>query len=178
LGTCIILVYKIGKLLYGKSTGLLAAALFALTPWHIVLSRSFLIDVQCLFFSLLYLLAGLLAIKKNSTKPFLLSGAIFGAAFLTKAFAVFMLIPLGLFYFYSGKINLKRIYLWICFFVPVLVFVFLWYQIVSSQGFFAFFNHDDFNFTISGVVPSMFFVINYLLGTLGVFFWLQVLCLF
>ncbi len=168
--TCIILVYKIGKLLYGKSTGLLAAALFALTPWHIVLSRSFLIDVQCLFFSLLYLLAGLLAIKKKSPKLFLLSGVIFGIAFLTKAFAVFMLIPLMLFYFYFGKINLKRVYLWICFFVPVIVFIFLWYQIISSQGFFAVFSHDDFNFTISRVVPSMFFVINYVLGTLGAFF--------
>jgi hypothetical protein len=167
---CIILVYKIGKLLYGKSTGLLASALFALTPWHIVLSRSFLIDVQCLFLSLLYLLAGLLAIKKNSTRLFLVSGVIFGAAFLTKAFAVFMLVPLVLFYFYSGKLNLKRLSLWIGFFVPVLVFVFLWYQIISSQGFFAVFSHDDFNFTFSGVVPSMFFVINYLLGILGVFF--------
>jgi 4-amino-4-deoxy-L-arabinose transferase-like glycosyltransferase len=50
---CIFLLYKIGRILYENQTGLFAAAIFALTPWHVVLSRSFLIDIQCLFFSLL-----------------------------------------------------------------------------------------------------------------------------
>ena len=67
---CVFLVYEIGKTLYGKRAGLLAAALFGLTPWHVVLSRSFLIDTQCLFFSLLYLLVGILAIRKGSLKLF------------------------------------------------------------------------------------------------------------
>jgi 4-amino-4-deoxy-L-arabinose transferase-like glycosyltransferase len=56
---CTVLVYKIGKVLYGKPTALFAAALFALTPWQITLSRNFLIDVQCLFFSLLCLFVGM-----------------------------------------------------------------------------------------------------------------------
>ena len=45
----IIALYKIGDVLYGKATGLAAVALFALSPWELVLSRAFLIDVQCLF---------------------------------------------------------------------------------------------------------------------------------
>jgi len=167
---CIFLLYEIGRVLYGKQTGLFAAAIFASTPWHIVLSRSFLIDVQCLFFSLLYLLVGIYATKKNSMKLLLLSGVLFGVAFLTKAFAVFMLVPLAIFYFYAGPRNLRRTFMGVVFFVPALILTYLWYEIISTRGFFAAFTHDDFNFHITGAAPSPFFVLNYLLGALGVFF--------
>ena len=79
LGSTII-IYKIGKELYGKPTGLFAAALFALSPWELVLSRSFLIDVQCLFFSLLCLYVGILAIRRGSVKLSMVSGIFFAAA--------------------------------------------------------------------------------------------------
>jgi 4-amino-4-deoxy-L-arabinose transferase-like glycosyltransferase len=167
---CIFLLYEIGRVLYGKRTGLFAAAIFASTPWHIVLSRSFLIDAQCLFFSLLYLLVGIYATKKNSAKLLLLSGVFFGIAFLTKAFAVFMLVPLAIYYFYAGQRNLWRTFMGVMFFVPTLIFTYLWYEIISTRGFFAAFTHDDFNFFITGATPSPFFVLNYLLGALGIFF--------
>jgi 4-amino-4-deoxy-L-arabinose transferase-like glycosyltransferase len=167
---CIFLLYEIGRVLYGKQTGLFAAALFASTPWHIVLSRSFLIDAQCLFFSLLYLLVGIYATKKNSAKLLLLSGVFFGVAFLTKAFAVFMLVPLAIFYLYAGQRNLWRTFIGALFFVPALIFTYLWYEIISTRGFFAAFTHDDFNFFITGAAPSPFFVVNYLLGALGILF--------
>jgi 4-amino-4-deoxy-L-arabinose transferase-like glycosyltransferase len=167
---CIFLLYEIGRVLYDKRTGLFAAAIFASTPWHIVLSRSFLIDAQCLFFSLLYLLVGIYATKKNSAKLLLLSGVFFGVAFLTKAFAVFMLLPLAIYYFYAGPRNLRRTFMGVTFFVPALIFTYLWYEVISTRGFFAAFTHDDFNFFISGAAPSPFFVVNYLLGALGMFF--------
>jgi 4-amino-4-deoxy-L-arabinose transferase-like glycosyltransferase len=53
---CTIVVYKLGKELYNETTGLFAAAFFALAPWELVLSRSFLIDVQCLLFNLVFVL--------------------------------------------------------------------------------------------------------------------------
>jgi len=165
---CILLLYEIGRVLYGKQTGLFAAAIFASTPWHIVLSRSFLIDAQCLFFSLLYLLVGIYATKRNSAKLLLLSGVFFGVAFLTKAFAVFMLVPLAIFYFYAGPRNLRRTFMGALFFVPALIFTYLWYEIISTRGFFVAFTHDDFHFFITGAAPSPFFVVNYLLGALGV----------
>ncbi|HDQ07010.1 MAG TPA: phospholipid carrier-dependent glycosyltransferase [Candidatus Bathyarchaeota archaeon] len=167
---CIVLLYEIGRVLYGARTGLFAAAIFASTPWHIMLSRSFLIDVQCLFFSLLYLLVGIYATKKNSMKLLLLSGVFFGAAFLTKAFAVFMLVPLAIFYFYAGPRNLWRTFMGVMFFVPALIFTYLWYEVISTRGFYAAFTHDDFHFFITGAAPSYFFVVNYLLGAVGVFF--------
>ena len=62
------LVYALGTLLYGRKTGLVASALFGLIPWHVYMSRIFLIDNQCLFWSLLFLVFGVLAVKRNSDK--------------------------------------------------------------------------------------------------------------
>ena len=167
---CLILLFQLGIVLYDKRTGLFAAAIFAISPWHIVISRSFLIDAQCLFFSLLYLLVGIYATKRNSTKLFLLSGVFFGVAFLTKAFAVFLLVPLAIYYLYAGQRNLWRIFMGAVYFVPTLVFTYAWYELITNRGFFAAFTHDDFNFPITGAAPSPFFLLYYLLGTVGVFF--------
>ena len=121
-----VLVYKIGKEIYGKPTGLFAAALFALTPWELVLSRSFLIDAQCLFLSLLCLFVGVLAIRKGSVKLCMLSGVFFATALLTKLFAVFILVPLLLFYLYYRPKNPRRIFSQLAAFsLPALLFAFL-----------------------------------------------------
>ena len=162
---CTVLMYKLGEVLYSKTTGLFAAALFALTPWHLILSRSFLIDVQCLFFSLLCLLTGIYAIRKESLKLFLISGALFAAAFLTKSFAVFTLIPLFLFYVHHRPRNLRTIFSWLAaFFSPALLCSFLWYQVISGQGLFYILHHEDFAEYNSTIVPSYFFVGNFLLN--------------
>ena len=170
---CIVLVYKIGKDLYGKPTGLFATVLFALTPWELVLSRSFLIDVQCLFFSLLCLFVGILAIRKDSVKLFMVSGAFFAAALLTKLFAAFILIPLLLLYVYYRPKNPRRILSQlVAFSLPALLFSFLWYQVISGQGMLSVFNHGDFiNHNSSEVIPSYLFVVNFLVNYgLGWFF--------
>jgi uncharacterized membrane protein len=170
---CTVIVYEIGKVLYSKTTGLLAAVLFALAPWEVVFSRSFLIDVQCLFFSLLYLFVGISAFRKNSLKLFMVSGIIFAIALLTKFYAIFTLIPLILFYVYYQPKNLRRIISWLgIFFLPVLLFAFLWYQVISGQGLLSIFYHGDFgNYGSTEVVPSFFFVFNFLANFgLGWFF--------
>ncbi len=55
---CVFLVYKVGEVLYGARTGLFAAALFALTPWQVIMSRVFLVDIQCLFLAYFACLLG------------------------------------------------------------------------------------------------------------------------
>src|SRR5208283_994721 len=154
----IVLVYKIGKELYDKPTGLFAAALFALTPWELVLSRSFLIDAQCLFLSLLCLLIEIIDIRKGSFKLFMVTGALFAAAFLTKLFAVFLLIPLLLFSVYYRPKNLRHRFSWVgAFFLPVLISSFLWYQVISGQGVISIFYQSDLvSHSSSGVAPSFF----------------------
>ena len=173
LGSTVV-IYKIGKELYGKATGLFAAVLFALSPWELVLSRSFLIDVQCLFFSLLCLYVGILAIRKGSVKLSFISGVFFAAALLTKYFAAFMLIPLLIFWLYSkpkkAKVFLSQI---ITFALPPVLFSLLWYQVVLGKNLLYMFGHSDFrDLNYNGVNVSYSFVSvflwNYGLGVLFV----------
>jgi hypothetical protein len=55
----IVLVYKLGKLLYGPLPGAIAAMFMALMPYHVVVSRQVLLDGPMTFFSTLtlYMLA-------------------------------------------------------------------------------------------------------------------------
>jgi 4-amino-4-deoxy-L-arabinose transferase-like glycosyltransferase len=169
---CVFLVFKVGELLYGARTGLFAAALFALTPWQVIMSRVFLVDVQCLFFSLLYLLVGIWAIRKDSHKLLLVSGILFGFALLTKLFAVFMLIPLSLIYIYwRPKNRMRMLEGMLVFFLPAFLLQYLWYDLISGQGLLSLFSHDDFSMYLpAGFVPSLFFSLSFFGDVLGVFF--------
>ena len=166
----ILLVYLIGKTLYGKTTGLLASALFALTPWQIVFSRTFLIDVQCLFFSLLFLLIGIYAIRKDSVGLFMLSGVFLGAAFLTKFYGIFMIFPLAIFYFKNRQQKLRNPLVVVAFFVPLVAFLLIWYQGIVGINILTIFWQDDFKFyNATGSMPSSFFTFNFLIGNLGIY---------
>jgi 4-amino-4-deoxy-L-arabinose transferase-like glycosyltransferase len=177
---CTILMYKIGKTLYGKQTGLFASALFALTPWELILSRSFLIDTQCLFFSLFCLYIGILAIRNDSLKLLVISGLLFAIALFTKLYAAFILIPLLLFYLYHQPKKLKRLPIQLAVFcMPVIFSALLWYSVLFfmvpsylPRGLEYMFQHSDFSdFNAEGVVPSYFFVSTFLLNYgLGYFF--------
>jgi 4-amino-4-deoxy-L-arabinose transferase-like glycosyltransferase len=170
---CIALVYGIGKLAYNKTTGFVAAALFAFSPWNLVLSRSFLIDVPCLFFSLLSLFVGLIAVRRGSFRLFAVSGIVFAAAFNTKLYSVFILIPLLAFFFYCNPKNLKRTGAWLVVFsIPALVSSYLWYQVITGIGMLSIFSHTDFITPNPGtIVPTYFFVYNFLVNYgLGWFF--------
>ena len=163
----VVLVYLIGKEIYGRSTGFFAAALLGLNPWHLVLSRSFLIDAQCLFFSLLCLHMGILAFRKVSVKLALVSGLVFAAAMLTKFYAVFILVPLLLFYIYSRPKDLRCILSQLAAFsMPALVFAFMWYQLFLGRSLLSIFHHNDLLDVIpasTGIVASPFFATNFLI---------------
>jgi 4-amino-4-deoxy-L-arabinose transferase-like glycosyltransferase len=169
----VVVVYLLGKELYGKSTGLVAAALFGLTPWQLILSRTFLIDAQCLFFSLFCLYVGVLAIRKNSFNLILLSGVLFAAAFMTKLYAIFMLVPLLLFYFYTKKPKGIKPTLTqtVTFILPAVFSSLIWYQFVLG-GFSSISSHADFSTkNPAGLVPSYLFVFNFLNNyAIGFFF--------
>jgi 4-amino-4-deoxy-L-arabinose transferase-like glycosyltransferase len=171
---CTVLLYKLGKEAYGsKSTGLFAAAFFALAPWELVLSRAFLIDTQCLFLSLVCLYFGILAIRKDSVKLAAVAGIFFATAFLTKFYAIFMLIPLLLLYAYHRPKNPKQILLQLgVFSLPVVFSSWYWYQIVMGKGLFYLAQHNDFKVLNSPeVVPSYSFITTFLVDYgLGAFF--------
>ena len=164
----VLLVYVLGRDFYGKLAGLLAAALFALNPWHLVISRSGLIDAQCLFFSLLCLYVGVVAIRRDSVKLALASGLVLAVAFLTKFYAVFVLIPLLLFFVYSKPKKPKLVFRQIvAFAIPVLLSSLLWYQGVLGRSILSIFHHNDFLDVIPAAVsvsPSPFFASNFLVN--------------
>ena len=168
-----VVVYKLGKELYSKSTGLFAAAFFALAPWQLILSRAFLVDAQCLFLSLVYFYFGVLAIRKESVKLAAVSGILFAAAFLTKQYAVFMLIPLLLLYVYHRPKNPKRILTQLgAFSLPAVFSTLLWYQIILGKELLYLVQHNDFrDLNFPEVIPSYSFVTTFLIDYgLGVFF--------
>ncbi len=168
---CTILVYALGKTLYGRPTATVAAALFSLTPWHLALTRSFLIDVQCLFLSLLTLLVGIYAIRKDSFKLLMISGILFAIALLTKFFAIFTLIPLTFFYLCYRKSKLKRVRVVVAYFLPALLLALLWYQIITGRGLYSAVGIDDFkNPNPVETVPSLFFLMNFLSAGMGILF--------
>ncbi|MCL5877299.1 MAG: glycosyltransferase family 39 protein [Candidatus Bathyarchaeota archaeon] len=170
---CTLLIYQIGKTLYGKQTGLVASALFALTPWQLVLSNSFLIDTQCLFFSLFSLYTGILAFREGSSKLVVASGGLFALAFYTKLFAVFTLIPLALFYLYYQRKKIGGLFVKLTFFfLPLVLATLVWYTVNFymmpnhlPKGLGYMFDHSDFSdFNAPGVVPTCSFVGTFLLN--------------
>jgi 4-amino-4-deoxy-L-arabinose transferase-like glycosyltransferase len=169
----VLLVYFIGKEVYNKTTGFFAALLFAFNPWQLVLSRTFLIDVQCLFFSLLTLFVGIGAIKKSSFKLLVACGFVFAAAFSTKLYAAFILIPLFGYFLYRGPKQPRTMAVWVAAFaLPALFFSYLWYQTITGLGLFSIFGHTDFNVANpNGLAPTYFFATNFLVNYgLGWFF--------
>lgn len=175
------LMYFLGRELYGKSAGLVAAAFYAVNPWQLVLSRTFLIDMECLFFSLLALLLGVYAIRRCSSKLALATGLAFAAALMTKFYAAFVLIPLLLFYLYSRPINPTLILRQIAAFtLPSIIAATLWYQVVLGKSVLAILVHNDFADVIpasTGVVASPYFVLNFL-RDYGLGICLSAACLF
>jgi 4-amino-4-deoxy-L-arabinose transferase-like glycosyltransferase len=143
---CVAAVYALGTVLYGKKTGLVAAALFGFIPWHVYLSRIFLIDNQCLFLSLLFLTVGIMAVKRNSEKLVAVAGVFFALAFLTKLFAVFALVPLALIILLNRKeiafkLDARKI---LFFLLPTLFAQAVWFGGFANQNFFAVYLPSDF----------------------------------
>lgn len=143
---CVVLVYALGTLLYGKRSGLVAATLFGLVPWQVFMARIYLIDVQYMFLSLLFLIVGVLAVKRNSEKFLAASGALFALAFLTKLFAVFLLVPLLLTVLLKGKetgfrLTPRNI---LIFLVPSFILQAVWFGGFANQNFLGVYIPSDF----------------------------------
>ena len=166
------MVYVLGALLYGRRTGLVASTLFGLIPWHVYMSRIFLIDNQSMFWSLLFLAAGVLAVRRNSDKLMAVAGGVFALALLTKLYCVFALPPLlliqreekkrGVFEHSKNKL--------FAFMLPIVVMQVLWYAHsgLTHQNFLGVYFNTDF---ISPPItdPNVFFLPIVLSKTAGYF---------
>jgi hypothetical protein len=90
IGT-VLLTYGIGKILYGRLPGALAALFMALMPYHVIVSRQVLLDGPMTFFATLTLF--MLTKFGNSHRAFWLyaAGGSIGLTFLSKETSIVML---------------------------------------------------------------------------------------
>lgn len=91
VGTCtIFLTYKLGKLMYGRLPGAVAALILALMPYHVVVSRQVLLDGPMVFFATLtlYLLARFA--RFQNFEWLYAAGAAMGLTFLAKETSIIM----------------------------------------------------------------------------------------
>ncbi|MEK6275751.1 MAG: glycosyltransferase family 39 protein [Actinomycetota bacterium] len=120
LGT-IVIVYKLGVLLYGRKAGLLASLFVALMPYHVLVSRQVLLDGPMVFFATLTLY--LLALYATTKRPAWLyaAGGAMGLTVLGKETSILLLGAIYAFFALSPDIHVRMRNLAISFGVMVLV---------------------------------------------------------
>ncbi len=101
------LTYALGRTLYGRRAGLLAALLIALMPYHVIVSRQVLLDGPMTLFSTLTLL--LLATYAVTRRPLWLyaAGAGMGLTFLSKETGVLLVGAIYVFFALSPKVPVR-----------------------------------------------------------------------
>jgi 4-amino-4-deoxy-L-arabinose transferase-like glycosyltransferase len=167
----ILLIYALGTSLYEKKTGLVAAALFGIVPWHVYMDRIFLIDNQSLFFSLLFLIVGIWAIRKKSQKLLLAAGILFAVSLMTKLFSVFMLIPFLLMIFLQGKKDRVKFSLrgLLIFLLPSFLLQAVWFGGFANQNFFGVYFSSDITHPELVANPNPLFLPIILVNSAGWF---------
>ncbi len=95
----VILVYLLGKEIYGPKVGRLAAVLCAISPWFLVMSSTMMSHTASLFFAVLFLLFLFRSIGRPTILNGILAGAGLGVAFLIRPYnAALISLPFLLFY--------------------------------------------------------------------------------
>ncbi len=129
----VLFMYLLGKVLYDSTVGLLAAAFIAVTPYFITASHWIMIDVPSTTFLTIAFYLLVVATKRDSEVLYTLSGAMFGAAILTRftSLIVILVVPL---YFLIIKVRWSRLLYVIAGSSALLIPYFAWAQM--RYGFF------------------------------------------
>ena len=85
------LVYELGRLLYGRRAGLLAALLMALMPYHVAVTRQLLLDGPMTFFATLTLVLFARFLTTGRRGWLYAAGAGMGLTFLSKETSIVLL---------------------------------------------------------------------------------------
>lgn len=93
----VVVVFRLGRRLYGRKVGLLAALLLAVMPYHVGVSRQVLLDVPMTFLASSALLVFTRFVTDRSTRTLVVAGVLLGLTIVTKETAVLLLGGLLLF---------------------------------------------------------------------------------
>lgn len=117
----VLFLFLIGKNIYNKSVGLLAALFFAIIPYNIYFSRVILPEPMSVAFGLAGLWAYVKFIKADNKWMLYLSGVMFAVSLLIKPFSAFYLLPA--LYLTISKFGFREIFKSSKLFIRLLVFV-------------------------------------------------------
>jgi hypothetical protein len=87
----VLVVFHLGRLLYGDRVGMVAALLLALMPYHVGVSRQVLLDTPMTLLATLTLLMLARFVRTRSVPSLTAAGALMGLTVLTKETAVLLL---------------------------------------------------------------------------------------
>jgi 4-amino-4-deoxy-L-arabinose transferase-like glycosyltransferase len=90
MGT-VVLVFLLGRVMYGRRVGAIAALLLACMPYHVVISRQILLDGPMTFFATASLLCLAVFVRTEHRRWLIMSGACLGLAALTKETAIILI---------------------------------------------------------------------------------------
>jgi 4-amino-4-deoxy-L-arabinose transferase-like glycosyltransferase len=96
------LVYKLGRRFFGSATGLMAAAIVALSPIHILLSQQVRMDASMTFLVLLAFWYCLNILEKRDWPSYLLAGFFTGLATVTKYPAIVFSVSIAIAHFIAA----------------------------------------------------------------------------
>lgn len=103
----LVVVYHLGKLLYGRRAGLVAMTLLAVMPYHVTVSRQVLLDAPMVFFTTAALYALARYCWSRSGRWLIAIGALMGLAMLTKETAIVLFGGVYCFFVLSQTIKLR-----------------------------------------------------------------------
>ena len=87
----VLLVYELGRLLYGRRAGFIAALVMALMPYHVVVTRQVLLDGTMTFFATLTLVLLVRFVVSGRAVWLYATGAAMGLTFLAKETSLVLL---------------------------------------------------------------------------------------
>lgn len=88
----VVLVYVLGRVMYGPRVGAIAALLLAVMPYHVLISRQILLDGPMTFFATAALTCLALAARSEHRHWLIAAGACLGLATLSKETAVILVV--------------------------------------------------------------------------------------
>jgi hypothetical protein len=106
LGT-VYLTYLIGRLMYGRLAGAIAAAMMALMPYHVIVSRQLLLDGPMVFFATLTLYMLARYAKTHHAGWLYATGVTMGLTVLTKETGIIMMGGIYIFLALSPEVRLR-----------------------------------------------------------------------
>lgn len=108
LGTItVLLVFLLGRRLYNPRTGIVAALLFAVMPYHVVVSRQVLLDAPMTLFTTGALLLLVRYVQEQDVRWLRASAAVLGLAFLTKETSILFFGSAYVFFALSPDVRLR-----------------------------------------------------------------------